>query len=331
MSVVKADAYGHGIERVVPALNQTDAFAVATLGEAARVRAAGWNGPLVLLEGFSNMEELAAGVELGTEMVIHHASQIKWLNKLGARLENRTWLKIDTGMHRLGFPAEEAEAIYSVLKKYAGSEGIGLMSHLACADEVDNPMTGQQIERFENAITQFDGPRSLANSAALLNFENSHLDWIRPGLVLYGISPLAGSQGADFGLQPAMTLECRIIAINHCKKGDSVGYGAAYQCPEDMPVGVAAVGYGDGYPWCAPNDTPVRVNDQSAAIVGRVSMDMITIDLRGIPNTRVGERVVLWGNGVPIEQVAHACETIPYELICGVTSRVKYDIEPDTS
>ncbi len=325
MSVVKADAYGHGIERVVPALNETDAFAVATVGEAQRVRACDWNGPLVLLEGFSSEAELTAGSELGAEMVIHNTTQLEYLRHSGVKLANRLWLKIDTGMHRLGFPADQAEAVYAELEKYAGSEGIGLMSHLACADDTDNPMTNQQISRFEKAVEQLDGPRSLANSAALLNFENSLLDWVRPGLVLYGISPVDGSLGTDFGLQPAMTLECRIIAINQCKAGDSVGYGAAYQCPEDMPVGVAAIGYGDGYPWRASNETPVYVGSRQTTLAGRVSMDMITIDLRDIPDVSVGDRVTLWGEGMPIEQVAVACGTIPWELICSVTTRVKFE------
>ena len=325
MSVVKADAYGHGIERVVPALSQTDAFAVATLGEAARVRDTGWNGPLVLLEGFRNNEELTVGCELETEMVIHHESQLNWLEASGTRLAKRLWLKIDSGMHRLGFPAAEAESVYSVLEQYSGPEGIGLMSHLACADDIDNHMTTMQIERFATATRHLDGQRSLANSAAILNFESAKLDWIRPGLVLYGISPLAGTQGTDYGLQPAMTLECRIIAVNHCKKGDSVGYGAAYMCPEDMPIGVAAIGYGDGYPWRAPNGTPMLVGEQPAVMAGRVSMDMITIDLRGNPEANVGDLVTLWGTGMPIEQVADSCGTIPWELICSVTSRVSFD------
>jgi len=324
MSVVKADAYGHGIERVVPALLDTDAFAVATLGEAARVRACGWDGALVLLEGFSSNEELAAGVELNAEMVIHHVSQLECLKALGKNVDKRLWLKIDTGMHRLGFPAGQARELYEELKKYAGPEGIGLMSHLACADEADNPMTGRQITKFHEAVAQLDGPRSLANSAALLNFEGSRLDWVRPGLVLYGISPIPGFSGRDYGLQPAMTLECRIIAINECHEGDSVGYGATYRCPADMPIGVAAIGYGDGYPWRASNGTPLRVAGQQGKMAGRVSMDMITIDLRDIPNVQVGDVVTLWGNDMPIEEVAQACGTIPYELICGVTSRVKY-------
>lgn len=324
MSVVKADAYGHGIERVVPALTDTDAFAVATLGEATRVRACGWNGPLVLLEGFSNAEELAAGSELETEMVVHHQNQLEALRSSGSRLTKRIWLKIDTGMHRLGFPASQAEAVYSELEQFAGAEGIGLMSHLACADEIDNPMTSRQMDQFEKAVAHLAGPRSMANSAALLNFENARLDWIRPGLVLYGISPVTGLQGADYDLQPAMTLACRIIAVNQCRQGDCVGYGATYECPEDMPIGVAAIGYGDGYPWRAPNATPLLVNGRPAVMAGRVSMDMITIDLRGHPDVSVGDPVTLWGADMPIEQVAAACGTIPYELICGVTRRVKY-------
>jgi len=198
-----------------------------------------------------------------------------------------------------------------------------LMTHFACADDAGDPMTGHQIACFGAAVKELEGHRSLANSAALLNFPEARADLVRPGILLYGISPVPGQTGSKHGLRPVMTLRCPLLAINHVRAGETLGYGARYRCPEDMPVGVAAIGYGDGYPWTAADGTPVLVNGRRARLAGRVSMDMITVDLRGHEDARVGDTVTLWGDGLPVEEVAAHAGVIPYQLVCGVTGRVR--------
>ena len=197
------------------------------------------------------------------------------------------------------------------------------MSHFACADDVDDPATVRQIRRFDAVADTLDAPTSLANSAALLNFSESRRDYVRPGILLYGISPLADATGADHGLKPAMTLSCRLLAINTVEAGERVGYGGRFECPESLRIGVGGIGYGDGYPRAIPDGTPVLLNDRRAAIAGRVSMDMITLDLRGHDDAQVGDEVILWGEGLPVEEIARSAGMIPYELVCGVTGRVQ--------
>jgi alanine racemase len=197
------------------------------------------------------------------------------------------------------------------------------MSHFACADDIRNPMTMRQLQIFDEAVGALKGPVSLANSAAILNFPQSHRDLVRPGIMLYGVSPIPDRSAEDIGLKPAMTLTCDLIAINRVSKGETIGYGAGYTCAQDMLIGVAAIGYGDGYPRHARNGTPLLVNGQRTTLVGRVSMDMITLDLSNLGQAKVGDRVTLWGKGLPLEEVARWANVIPYELICGVTARVR--------
>lgn len=320
--VIKADAYGHGIQRVSRALSAADLFAVATPDEARLVREAGWAGRLLMLEGFSDREDLALARALGLELVVHQPEQLAALQELGFESLKRIWLKLDTGMHRLGFPAEDAPVLLEAVRNIRGAGDPWLMTHFACADEADNPMTAAQISRFDQATDGLGLRQSLANSAAILNFRESCRECVRPGIMLYGISPINGSIGEDHGLRPAMTLSCELIAINACREGDRVGYGAAYVCPRDMRIGVAAIGYGDGYPRQLENGTPVLVNGRRAQLAGRVSMDLITIDLSGHDDARTGDEVMLWGPGLPVEEVAAAAGAIPYELVCGVTGRV---------
>lgn len=322
MAVIKADAYGHGLEQVVQALSP-DMFCVATVGEAQRVRDAGWAGPLLLLEGFSNAEELALAGKLHCEMVIHARDQVGALEAADSKWRQRLWLKLDTGMHRLGFPWRDAADWRSRLENCTAKE-VGLMTHLACADLPDHPLNQQQLERFEEATAGLDGPRSVCNSAGIVNFAGHHHEWVRSGIMLYGLSPMAGQTGAELGLEPVMTLSAELIGTSACDAGDTVGYLADFTCPEPMQVGVAAIGYGDGYPRKMPNGTPVLVEGQAARLAGRVSMDLINIDLRDVPGARVGSPITLWGDGLPAETVAAAAGSIPYELVCGVTSRVKF-------
>jgi alanine racemase len=321
-SVVKADGYGHGLARVAGALGDSDLLAVATSGEAAALRNGGWSGRLLMLEGFANADEFELARFLNAETVVHHRSQLDMLKQRQWTYGNRVWLKLDTGMHRLGFPLHETQAVYAELEAIAGPGAVSLMSHFACADEAGNPKTGLQIERFDEAVEGLQAEHSLANSAAILNFPAAHRDMVRPGILLYGISSDPSQPASDIGLRPAMTLSCELVAINQCRKGEGIGYGAAYHCPEDMRIGVAAIGYGDGYPRHLKNGTPVLVNGREAKLAGRVSMDLITIDLRGHDDATTGDRVVLWGEGLPVETVAPWADSVVYELICGVTGRV---------
>jgi alanine racemase len=325
MAVVKADGYGHGLERVARALQGADAFGVAGIADGQRLRAAGISQRIVVLSGPDDPGDLAEMRRLKLESVIHHDVQVGWLLADTDPRPLRLWIKLDTGMHRLGFAPERARELHARLGALASVEReIGLLTHFANSDVFEDAMTTRQIDRFERALTEVEGERSLSNSAGILGWPEAQAEWVRAGGALYGISIVAGRIGADFGFRPAMTLTTRLIAINRVRKGEHVGYAAAFECPEDMNVGVAAIGYGDGYPRHAGTGTPVLVNGTRAGLIGRVSMDLITIDLRGHPDARVGDPVVLWGRGLPVEEVAMHAETIGYELTCGVTRRVRF-------
>ena len=326
MAMLKADAYGHGIERAARALQDADAFGVAALQDAERLRQAGFEHRVVWLCGFNEEFDLPALRAMRVEPVVHHEAQLRILEaERGGGEPLPVWLKIDTGMHRLGFAPEKAQAVHARLRALPNVRAeIALMTHFASSDEFESDATREQIARFEAATRGLDGPRTLANSAAVLGWPQSHGDWIRPGGALYGVSPRSGTSGADFGLQPAMTLSTRLISINSVARGGQVGYGGTYTCPEDMPVGIAAIGYGDGYPRHAGTDAPVLVNGVRVPTCGRVSMDMLAIDLRRVPQARVGDEVVLWGRELPVEEIAAKAGTIGYELTCGITRRVPF-------
>jgi alanine racemase len=325
MAVVKADGYGHGLERVATALAEADALGVAALSDAERLRAAGVVQRIVLLSGIDEASDLPQLRRLDVETVVHHSSQLELLQAEPAGLAPvRVWLKIDTGMHRLGIPIAEAAQVHAALSALPNvAPDIVLMTHFASSDEFGGAQTVGQLARFGAASAELPGLASLANSAAILGWPQSHRDWLRAGGALYGLSVVPGKTGADFGLRPAMTLSTRLIAVNRAAKGERIGYSATWECPEDMPVGVAAIGYGDGYPRSVPAGTPVLVNGRRAPIIGRVSMDLMTIDLRGQPEARVGDPVVLWGPELPAEEIAAAAGTISYELTCSITRRVR--------
>jgi len=325
MAVVKADGYGHGLERAALALEGADAFGVAAIADAERLRAAGLSQRIVLLSGFDEPSDLAQLRRLKLDSVVHHEEQLRMLEADRDARPLRLWLKLDTGMHRLGFPAERAAAVYRRLRALPQADAeLSLMTHFARSDEFAVAATREQIDRFEHATAGLPGPRSLANSAAVLGWRDAHADWVRPGGALYGLSVVEGASAASFGLKPAMSLTTRLIAVNEVTAGESIGYGGAFVAPETMPVGIAAIGYGDGYPRHAPSGTPVLVNGQRSRTVGRVSMDLLAIDLRGLPDARVGDPVLLWGPGLPVEDVAAAAGTISYELTCGITRRVRF-------
>ncbi|MEO7207304.1 MAG: alanine racemase [Steroidobacteraceae bacterium] len=324
MAVIKANAYGHGLVGVAKALESADAFAVARIGEAIVLREAGIKTAIVLLEGVFDSEQLAAAAAADFELVVHTLEQIELL--LGAPPDARfkVWLKLDSGMNRLGFKAEAFRAAHAALSAASAIKApVNLITHLACADTPELPNTAEQLMVFAAATRSLAGERSLESSAALLGFPDSHADWVRPGLLLYGVSPFRGSTGADHDLLPVMTLRSQIISVKDLVVGDQVGYGGDWTATRPTRLAVAAVGYGDGYPRSASSGTPVLVGGEHAALAGRVSMDMIGIDTTDLQREpKVGDPVVLWGEGLPIEEVALWAETIPYTLLCGINQRV---------
>jgi len=326
MAVVKADGYGHGLERVARALAGADAFGVASIADGERIRAVGLDNRVVVLGGLDEARDIPEMRRLALDTVVHHDSQLALLESAPAGAPLRAWLKLDTGMHRLGFAPERANEVHARLQACAAVDpAIVLMTHFSNSDAFGDPVTPAQVQRFLCIARGMDGERSLANSAGVLGFPDAHADWVRVGGLLYGVSVVAGKCGADLGFAPAMTLSTRLVAINRVARGERIGYGHAWECPEDMDVGVAAIGYGDGYPRHAGSGTPVLlVHGRRAPIVGRVSMDLVTIDLREHPEARVGDEVVLWGPRLPVEEVAAAAGTIGYELICGMTRRVSF-------
>ncbi|MDN5925395.1 MAG: alanine racemase [Xanthomonadales bacterium] len=329
MAVVKADAYGHGLERVARALADADAFGVAAIADGLRLRAAGHRQRIVVLAGPDSASDLAELRRLQLDAVIHHDSQLDWLDADRGTTPIRVWLKVDSGMHRLGFAAERVAAVHARLSAMpAVADDIVLMTHFAASDEFDSSLTTAQIACFEQATSGLPGPRSLSNSAAVLGWPTARGDWVRAGGLLYGLSVVEGKSGADFGFAPAMTLATRLIAINSIRQGEYVGYGALWQAPVDMPLGVAAIGYGDGYPRSIAAGTPVVVDGKPAQIIGRVSMDLIAIDLRSAATAKVGAPVLLWGPELPVETIANHAASISYELTCGVTRRVLF-VEDD--
>jgi len=330
MAVIKADGYGHGLERVARALVGADAYGVASLGDGLRLRAAGIITRIVVLSGPDAAADLAEFRRLRLDAVIHDESQLRWLEADHDARTLRVWLKIDTGMHRLGISQDEVPSTLARLRALANLDNadVVLMTHFAASDEFDNALTRRQIECFDDATAGIIGTRSLANSAGVLGWPAARGDWVRVGGLLYGLSVIDGKSGVDLGFEPAMTLSTKLVSVKTVRKGETIGYAASWQCPEDMPVGVAAIGYGDGYPRGVPSGTPVLVNGVRAAIVGRVSMDLIAIDLREAPGAAVGDRVVLWGKGLPVEQVAALAGTISYDLTCGMTKRVLF-VEDD--
>ena len=322
MAVIKANGYGHGLLTVARALEEADAFALTSLEEALVLRDSGVGHRIVLLEGFFDPDELDVISRHGLDIVVHQSEQLAVLEKARLPRPVAVWLKVDSGMHRLGFAPEETAAAAARVRACAAVDSVGFLSHLSCADDRRSLRTHDQCETFHAALHGLHGPRSLANSAGVLGWQATHLDWVRPGIMLYGVSPFLGGTGSQEGLRPAMTFCTRLVAVNRHRRGDAVGYGGTWTCPEDMPVGVATVGYGDGYPRHAGSGTPVLVNGRRATLAGRVSMDMITIDLRGHPHARVGDPVVLWGDELAVEDVAEHAGTIAYELLCAVSERV---------
>ena len=320
MAIVKADGYGHGVHRVGKALADTDAFGVASIEEAISLREGGISNPVVLLEGPFERREIALIRDYGLETVVHTDEQLSMIasEKCAAPL----WIKLDSGMHRLGFQPHDLPRILESLR--GQSNTVRCMTHLANAHHREDENTPNQIARFNTAIEAFQGETSIANSAGVLAWSESTGDWVRPGIMLYGISPFNEQCGADLGLRPAMTVKSALISVRQIGAGESVGYGRGFVSESAMTVGVIAFGYGDGYPRAAGTDTPVLVNGQRTRVIGEASMDMLTVDLSGIRNPQVGDEVTLWGPELPVELIAKSANTIPYELVCRVRMRARY-------
>ncbi len=321
-AVVKADAYGHGLTNLGHAFDAADALAVACLDEALEVREIMPERRVLILEGVFSGAELSQARQQHFELVIHAPWQLRLLEKEGVEGIERVWIKFDTGMHRLGFAAEMALDVHKRIAAL-GIEQPGIMTHLACADEPEREDTQEQLQVLETVRSAYPGsPVSCANSAGVLLHSSTHGDWIRPGLMLYGVSPLPDSHGSELGLRPAMTLSAKLMAIQDVAAGERVGYGATWKAEKDCRIGIVSIGYGDGYPWREQGVGHVVIRGRQLPLAGRISMDMLGVDLTQLPEAKVGDEVVLWGPELPVEQVARAVGTSPYELVCRVSRRV---------
>ncbi len=320
MAVIKANGYGHGLLRAAEGLAGADGFALLDIRDAITLREAGYRQTILLLEGFFDAADLEQAAEYDLACVIHSEWQIALLDAYPHRATLDVWLKVNSGMHRLGFAPLQAAFAMQTLRRHRAVREITLMTHFANAD--DERGVSEQLEKYNRIAAQYRVPRSLANSAALLRYPATHGDWVRPGIMLYGASPFADVPAAQLGLKPAMTLTSRVIAIQQLDAGDEVGYGGKYRADRAMRVGIVACGYADGYPRHAKNGTPLLVDGQKSQLLGRVSMDMLCVDLTALHEAGAGSTVTLWGAGMPIEEVARASETISYELMCALTLRV---------
>ena len=330
LAVVKADAYGHGALRAARAFADADGLAVARAPEAFALRRAGVDRTILVLGGFTDPATLDSLAQERVDVAVHAREQVEMLRARRDATPVRVWVKVDSGMHRLGFAAAELPEVWRELSRIpALDRPMNVMSHFACADEPGggDGATSRQVARFDAMLAEIGGnvppPASLANSAAVLTAPASHREWVRPGVMLYGVSPLAGGRADDHGLRPAMTLTAPLVTVKTIESGSKVGYGGTWSAPERMRLGLAAIGYADGYPRHAPSGTPVLVNGRRAALAGRVSMDLVGIDLRGCPDARPGDLATLWGDGLPVEEIAEAAGTIPYELVARLGSRVR--------
>lgn len=326
MAVVKADAYGHGLVQITKALTEgADMFAVATVQEALSLRKAEIKTPILLLEGIFNAKDLELVVEHDLQVVMHHWPQIEALQNFKTDKQIKVWIKLDSGMNRLGFALQDLALLETTLSKIPSvANPIRLMSHFASADDPEDDFSTTQLEAFDQATKHITTEKSMANSAGILTQKGAHYDWVRPGLLLYGCSPLVGTEASEYDLKPVMSLESQILAVKPIKKGESTGYGRHWFADRDTFLGLVAIGYGDGYPRHAKNGTPIWVNGRIVPLVGRVSMDMLAVDLGPDCQDVMGDRVVLWGEELPAERVAPYADTIPYTLFCGVTRRVRF-------
>ncbi|KPD03656.1 alanine racemase [Moellerella wisconsensis] len=327
IAIVKANAYGHGLTKVGLAVQDSvDGFGVARLKEAIALRDHGIEKPIVLLEGFFEADDLPHIIDLRIDTVVHSIEQLEMLEQLPLKSPVKVWMKLDTGMHRLGVLPQDAEAFYQRLTQcHNVHPAVNIVSHFCQADDPKLITTASQLACFEQFIRDKPGEKSIAASAGILLWPQAHYDWVRPGIMMYGASPQEGKLATDFGLQPVMTLKSTLIAVRKHAAGECVGYGETWCSRQDTRLGVVAIGYGDGYPRCAPSGTPVMINGRKVPIVGRVSMDMITVDLGVEATDKVGDEVILWGKSLPVEEISAHTGVIDYELLTKLTSRVSME------
>lgn len=320
-SVIKANAYGHGaVETAGILYDLSDGYAVSCIPEAVILRQAGIDKPITILQGHQSSDDLRIAAELDLRLTIHEKRQLTLLDAFSKHHQFEINLKVDTGMHRLGFQPDEAPDIFNNLQNHISIKpgSLVLMTHLSCADDLDSDYTNEQLQCFENLGENIKAQRSIANSAGILGWKNSHADWVRPGIMLYGSSPIRNKSRDEFDLKATMTFEAPVISVHQLNKGDSIGYGATWQCPDDINVAVVACGYADGYSRHAKSGTPVWINGQETQLLGRVSMDMIVVDASKHQDNpiQVGDIAELWGKNLDIDEVAQATDTIAYELLC---------------
>ncbi|MFW0079050.1 MAG: alanine racemase [Coxiella endosymbiont of Haemaphysalis qinghaiensis] len=325
LAMIKSNGYGHGLVRVAKTLTLANAFGVACIDEALILRENGITTPIVVVCGFGDETELNEFTQHNLVAVIHHSHQVSLLEKNKTSSPLQVWLKVDTGMHRLGFSLEKATSAYNRLSACLSvQKPIGLMTHLADADNKDRSFTERQINQFMKIAKNRDVKKSVVNSAGLLAYPTAFFDWIRPGIMLYGVSPFSWKTGMRQNLKPVMTLSAKIIAIKNCRPGDVIGYGCTWRSSENTLIGIVSIGYGDGYPRHAPSGTPTLLHGKICPLIGRVSMNMMAINLRHELDAKIGDRVILWGNGLPVERIAEQAGTIGYELLCRISQRVQF-------
>lgn len=325
IAMVKANAYGCGIKTVAPVLDgQVDALGVACIEEALALRSIGINSPCILFQGVFSPDELNVASEYNFSCVIHTPEQLQWLVNTPLKSPIHIWIKVNTGMHRLGFKPHEVNEVLTALKNCKWiHQDFSLLTHMACADEPERVETARQISLFEGIDNKQFKIRSMANSATIIAFPEAHADAVRPGIMLYGVSPFANQIASDFGLIPVMRFRSAVTAIHQNFAHAPVGYGGTWKSEQATVIGVISVGYGDGYPRHIKNNTPVWIKGREVPIVGRVSMDMITVDLTAHPDIKVGDLVELWGTHIPVERIAKSAGTTGYELLCQITDRVR--------
>jgi len=327
-AVVKANAYGHGLLEAMKAFSEADGLALVEFDGAARLRDAGYARPILMLEGAFDATDVVQAAAQGLVLVVHCAEQVDWLaTHRGPPVD--IYLKLNTGMNRLGMCTDELPGLFSRLAGLGAVRSVSFMTHFANADLPGGAQP--QMERFERAVARITSVHALANSSAIFDLPETHRDWVRPGIMLYGGSPFGDRTSRELGLQPAMALESRLLSIQSLVPGDAVGYGSTFIADRSMRIGIVACGYADGYPRHAPTGTPVAVEGVRTRTVGRVSMDMLTVDLEPVPQARVGARVELWGNTIAVDEVAHHAGTIAYELLCAVAPRVQRRVLDDGS
>lgn len=325
MSVVKANGYGHGLINAAQGLSESDGFAVLTLHEAIDLREHGFEQDILLLEGAFAAYEVSIAAKMNFNLVVHNLNQLHMIEKLKLDHPIHIHFKINTGMNRLGFNPKDVKEILHTIQKKSNFKSITLMTHFATADEPKG--VDWQLNVFNDATHSFHYPRSVANSASIINFKNTHMDWVRPGIMLYGASPIVGQKSSAFNIKPAMELKSEIIAIQNLFKDDSVGYGENFKAKRDMRIAVVACGYADGYPRHAPTGTPVFIEGKKTSTVGRVSMDMLYVDITNIPEATISTPVELWGMHVHVDEVAEKSGTVGYELLCAISASRRVPIE----